>query len=459
MGAMDRALLAEVRHLVETVSDLAAVLADILDQRERRGRLPSRVTTPASQQCIVALKGVFSSRAVTELADGRVRLDLVRASRAMSERGTGLDDLLYQVLDRAPRDPAAEARACRLALDTALGARAASATSAPARAWLGAERDLASQGLGERSALARDAGDAAIAAAEAGAIVTCIDAALVDRTPIRLANFAARVLGSSKALVPGSDRLRRLGQALLAHDPETAREVFFLDEDASPRAAALRALELHGIVRDEATVAVTCFGPLLYTKGGETFDQVARHAARGEVSALTLPQLREARIPELVANVTVIENQTPFLDYVDAVIKAGAAGRELVILGRGQANWAVVTLLRMMGRTRAKVRYAGDLDRSGVLILRSLARRSAVSLEPLCMDVATHRRFVTRGRALDRDEASRLRVLLATADPREVGHDLLVEIERTGTWIEQEAFHEALIAELEHDPSDRSSPL
>src|SRR5690606_479057 len=106
------------------------------------------------------------------------------------------------------------------------------------------------------------------------------------REPIRVQNFAARVLGSSKALRPGGDLFRLLSAALVDHDPRTRRA---LDEHGIPphRTTELaRALEVNGVFQDEAAASVLCFGPLVYEKRGQRFDQVARHSALGESSRL-----------------------------------------------------------------------------------------------------------------------------------------------------------------------------
>jgi len=200
---------------------------------------------------------------------------------------------------------------------------------------------------------------------------------------------------------------------------------------------------------------VHCFGPLVYRKGNDRFDHVARHALRGEVSVLTLAQLRGAELePPPVVRALVIENQTPFLDRVDALAARGGAPRELVICARGQAGWAVIELLRRLARAGVPIVHAGDLDRSGVLILRSLARRARARITPLAMDAATHRRFHAAARPISPGERERLGALLAVDDPAAAGHDLLAELAATGRWIEQEAFFDEVLAE--HEIGDTS---
>src|SRR5688572_12113200 len=151
------------------------------------------------------------------------------------------------------------------------------------------------------------------------------------------------------------------------------------------RAARELALEAHGIFRDVAAASVLCFGPLVYDKRGLRFDHVARHAELGEVSRLVVHQLAGAKLAETaIRAVTSIENVPPFLDYVDALVERGC-NDELVLCSSGQASWAVVALLRLVAPLAVPIRHAGDLDRTGVLILRSLTTRVGTPIEPLCM--------------------------------------------------------------------------
>jgi hypothetical protein len=55
------------------------------------------------------------------------------------------------------------------------------------------------------------------------------------------------------------------------------------------------------------------------------------------------------------------------------------------------------------------------------------------------MDVETHRRHAQTGKPIAPGEAARLARLLAEDVPEAPCHELLVEIARTGVWVEQEA--------------------
>ncbi len=430
--------------MMAEVPSIATVFGTILDKRELRGRTPGSISLSADKTTAQALATLFSKRVVTTTKEGSVKLNLrVADLRCQEQFGRALDELLYAALDRSPRDPAAESAELDAQLHRGL-AKMNGETDA-SRAFLVAE--LASQSESRR--VAQDRG-LERALSEADKLVRTIDAALANSGPIRIANFAANILGDSKALGIGSDRLRRLSQALLDHHELTYQGAWL---GAMSNAQALRsALEVNGICRDEAAITVYCFGPLVYRKRGQPFDHVLQHAKLGDVSALTLSQLHHASLESLeVDRVLVIENQTPFLDYIDHIREAPL--RELVVLGRGQANWAVVQLLRLARRARIPIEYCGDLDRSGVLILRSLEHRVAGPLSPVAMDVATHRRFASRGVALTEAEAKHLRVIVERDTAGARCRDLLREILQTGTWIEQEHFFGEILLASGHDAS------
>jgi hypothetical protein len=433
-----------IREVADRLPGVRVALGAVLDRAERAGRLPRRFTVAADPATATALAVLFSARAVAPAGAGRVRLDL-----ALAAAGLPLTDLLYRALERAPRDPTAEAAALRAAARAAL--TAALADRAPAsEAALGFVRAAAAAleaGRGELAALAADRGPAA-AAAEVVLLARLLDAAVANAAPVRRATFAARIAGDSKALT--RDRVRLLGHALLDHHPAILDAVMSDPRADDPAAWPRLALEACGVTRDEAALTAYCFGPLVYHKGAERFDQVARHAARGEVSALTLPQLRGARFEPLSgARVFVVENQAPFLELCDAL--AARALRDVAVLARGHASWAVVQLVRHLAAAGGRVHFAGDLDRSGVLILRSLSQRALARVTPIAMDRATFDRARAHGRPLSPGERDRLADLLAHDAPRAPCNDLLRAIADADRWIEQETFFaEAVLTLLEH---------
>ncbi len=432
------------RALVRDRPELAEALGRVLDRRERDGRLPKSATVRDAPGLLDALRSLLSARAVRRDRD-RLRLSLSVAAKALGTEGERrLEELFYAWLGRAPRDPAAEARERAAALDRALLDMAPEARTAPSRAVLREERDALARGESELLCAARDEG-LGVATDRVRRLLRCIDGALANDEPVRVQSFSARVLGSSKALRWNGELLRRTGRALFEHDPWTRRAVLELDDPRSAAAAWSLAVEAHQIYYDVAAASALCFGPLVYRKEGERFDHVARHARLGECVRLVQHQLRGAELERPAAlRVTLIENLTPFLDHVESLAAKPGPPEEIVIMTGGQASWAVVSLLRLLAPFRLATRHAGDLDRSGVLILRSLRRRVGRHIVPWRMDASLHRRFASRGIPLTKDERARVRALLASEPDDTLGHDLLAEIDRAGVWIEQEVFWDAL---------------
>lgn len=432
---------------------LRGALGFLLDRFERRGRWTRTVTIPHAPGLDDSLREVLSGRAVKRIARGML-VDVARAKEALPEAATasaGIDPLaarLYRALDRAPKDERAEALARRGQVERALGRAIASARTPAARAWARAELDALAEG---RSELAASTAAESELDALARDVARVVDAAIACEAPVRIQTFSAKVLGSSKKLRPSGELFRLASTALYVHDAETRALVRHLGEPTSERAAHRDALEARGIYRDEVAASVLCFGPLVYRKGHERFDHVARHARLGESCRLVQHQLRDAALERPSARrVTIFENLTPYLEYVDALHERAhphaRSPPEIVLCASGQASWAVVRMVEMCARHALPMRFAGDLDRSGVLILRSLRKRTGARIEPMCMGVPTHRRFASRGQPIASRELAHVQALVASDPPDAPCRELLVELARSRTWIEQEAFADECLA-------------
>lgn len=429
---------------------LRGALALLLDRFERHGRWTRTVTIPHAPGLDDALRTALSGRAVKKIARGML-VDVARAKEALPETSPDppeVDPLaarLYRALDRTPRDPRAEARARREQAERALGGALALARTEPARAWARAELEALAIDASELVATTAAATELDALARD---VVKVVDAALATRVPVRIQTFSAKTLGSSKRLRPGSDLFSLASGALYTHDPPTRAHVASMGASVSERAARRDALEACGIYRDEVAASVLCYGPIVYRKGNERFDHVARHARRGESSRLIQHQLRDATLERPGARrVTMFENLTPYLEYVDAVHER-ARHDEIVLCVSGQASWAVVRLVEMCARHALPMRFAGDLDRSGVLILRSLQKRTGARIEALCMGTSTHRRFASRGQPISSRELAHLEALLESDPAGAPCHELLAELARTKVWIEQEAFADECLSKV-----------
>jgi hypothetical protein len=139
-----------------------------------------------------------------------------------------------------------------------------------------------------------------------------------------------------------------------------------------------------------------------------------------------------------------IENETTFNDYVEWL--RARSRDEIVLLSEGQANWAVVRLVSLLAAAAPDVPIVhwGDLDRFGVLILRSLRQRTGLPIQPWLMDAPTFERFAHLGLPLPDGELEEIDSLLAKASP-EVGADLIGAIRDAKRWVEQETVAEEVL--------------
>jgi hypothetical protein len=425
---------------------MQVVVNAILDRCDRNGSLPGQMTLRCrSSEEREAAARLLSSSAVrfADRGDPVARLDLARADERLRAEGwPGLAEVLYAAAGRSPRNLRGEAAALgNLAGERALAL--ATRRQGAARAFLQAAAQRLALGAGELFELARSQGLGKMEE-ELELVSRCIELAERNEGPVRLANFARRATGSTKGLRAGDRRYVRLADALLEHVPGLAGKV--AAEGPAEHADRRRiALECLGIFRNETPIDVLCWGHFVIEKRGRRLDSPALHHGLGEPCRLLLLHLRDARVIEVRAErVISIENETTFNDYVEWL---RARDRdEIVLLSEGQANWAVVRLLRMLAAAAPALPRAhwGDLDRFGVLILRSLRRRTGLDIEPCWMDVATFERCAAAALPLPAGEREQIESLVSFSE-EEVCADLLKAICAAGQWIEQEAVAEEVL--------------
>jgi hypothetical protein len=425
---------------------LRAVVTAILDRCDARGALPKqmvlRCKSREEQNAAERLLSAAAARG-TENGDLSMHLDLARANeRLRAESGAELSEVLYAATGRTPRNLRAE--------KASLGQEAAAHASAlaarrcgAAAAFLRAEAEKLAGSRGEMFTLARTDGLARLEE-ELDIVARCIELAEGNAQPTRLANYARRATGSTKGLRAGSSRYVRVTDALLQHVAGLAERV----EAENPGEASDRrrlAMECLGIFRNETPIDVLCYGRFIVKKRGRRLDVPAAHHDLGEPCRLLLLHLRDAQVEDVHAErVVSIENETTFNDYVEWLRARNR--HEIVLLSEGQANWAVVRLLGLLASAMPAIPilHWGDLDRYGVLILRSIRRRSGLPVEPLWMDVGTFERFVDQGQQLPEGERAEIASLITRA-PGEVGTDLLRVIHEAGRWVEQESVAEEVL--------------
>jgi hypothetical protein len=153
-----------------------------------------------------------------------------------------------------------------------------------------------------------------------------------------------------------------------------------------------------GIVENLTSVMVMAYGHFAFQRG-DTCWNWPKEAARERLPIwLTAVHLKDTRVvPEVpVTQVISVENETSFLDLAE---RYGDDAGVVVVYTEGQANRAVVMLLRLLSDAgpTAQFKHKGDLDLPSVRILTSLCERSGLPIQPAYLDAETHLRFAATG--------------------------------------------------------------
>ncbi|GEM_PF-1613273 len=424
---------------------LRALVDQILKRCDTRGQLPSQLTIKHCDEHDYEIAARLLSPAAVKFHPKRARLvlNLKRADQLIREEGdTTLLQILCAAADRQVRNLVQE-REELVHAATACIARLADQSSGIAREFLLACEKQVAAGAGPYYKLLQDT-DITIFETELRLIATAVHAAANNSEPIRLANFARKVTGSTKGFRPGMFRYSMVTEALLHHVPGL-REL--VDAESPPDRPAFRrvTLEQLNIFRNQTSVDVLCFGDFVLERDGSVYDAAARYHATGEPVKLLLPHLRGARVTNSKADrIVLIENETTFNDYVDWI--RSQRRQETVVCTGGQANWAVIKLVQLLWQAAPDIPilHWGDLDRAGVLILRSLIDRTDLQIEPLWMDCAIYQAHLKEGLPVSVGERENIKKLLRVSGEHAC-NDLLEAILSTGLWIEQESVAQTVL--------------
>jgi len=250
--------------------------------------------------------------------------------------------------------------------------------------------------------------------------------------PVRLSRFGLEVNGDTKSCRSGSLLLKTFARLLYQFSSVIRQEVD-LSEPQNESEKLRLTLEQTSLQLDGSANQFQVFGNLVFIKNAERFDYVKKHAMLGEPVVLTCAQLEKAKIDEVPRQVVTIENETTFFEYA----QSADPSQELVICSMGQANRLLVKFLEQLKGSVASFYHWGDLDRSGVLILDSLRRRSGCDIQALKMNSETFLANKDKAQALSEEEKHRLESLLRRR-PDIICNDLLKIILAHNLWIEQE---------------------
>jgi hypothetical protein len=421
----------------------------VLDRHDRLGRLPATFIHACGDAEAESLRSLVPSDCMRAEEAGYVRVHLLALDERLRAQGApGVLEAFASAAERRPRDLPRERRELREAIAAQIDAASSPQDPPALRGFLDNARALALRGRGEFLRVAGERGPAA-AASELRLVASALRAiwSLEPGQTVRLENLSRRVSGSTKALAAGTGAFERLADALLAFDDEARAAA---EAGGSQLSRRRLALEARGVLLHSLSAEVAVHGAFTYRLGDRIVDAPDAHAALGLPFKLTLAALREA-LPCAcpAAEVTSVENEAAFHDYAEWSRRKGRS--ELVVYVGGQASFAAVALLRLIAASEGcpgrRFFHFGDLDRHGVLILRSMRRRTGLDIAPRFMDRATLERHLGAAQPLPRDEADRIAMLLAGSDAPQCGDDLLDALRVHGRWLEQETVAEALLRE------------
>ncbi|HAE37866.1 MAG TPA: hypothetical protein DCG57_04405 [Candidatus Riflebacteria bacterium] len=414
--------------MIKSNRSVARFVAALLDRIDRQGSLPTSFSLNAAE-CpdVDAIKLFFGHEYVRTDDSGRIKLNLDRYLRHLPDA----IETFYTALKRkrrSIRDENAEllARLLRV-IDTSAG----KVTSAVLLAFIADERAKACAGRGDLLALAKKSGCPAVAQH-----LDCLQRGFValyeSEKPLRLSHFSRAVTGDTKSCRSGTPLLRQFADILYRYDAKIKFEIDLLESVGSEQRQRA-VLDLTRLQPDGSATQILVFGDLVFSKGPQRFEYVAEHARLAEPVVLTLAQLDAARVERAPRRLVSIENETSFYDYIEGTDPC----QEIVVCSMGQANRLLIKFLKTLSGHTGEFLHWGDIDRSGVLILDSMRRRTGLGIKPLNMDVATFEKHRSHALPLSGSESDLLTSLLRRR-PEIICADLLRHILKSRAWLEQE---------------------
>lgn len=256
-----------------------------------------------------------------------------------------------------------------------------------------------------------------------------------DATRIeRIVHVSRIVVGDTHWLRPRNRIWRDLAEDVLDFDVELKARLNGLE----PREELARALAEVGIVENLTSVVVMVYGHLALRRRGTLWNWPQEAAQQQLPIWLSAIHLKDSQIVPAtsITRVISIENETSFLDLID---RHGDDPNVILVYTEGQANRAVVGLLRLLSEAapEAQFQHQGDLDLPGVRILASLAARTGLQICPAHMDAETHCQFESWGIQLS--EVELLELGRALTDGNLPCQDLLERLASSKRRIEQES--------------------
>jgi len=252
----------------------------------------------------------------------------------------------------------------------------------------------------------------------------------------RIVHVSRIVAGDTHWLRPRKRAWRDLAEDILDFDAELKTRL----NGMGRRETLASALADIGMVENLTSVLVLVYGHFALQHGAALWNWPIEAASERLPIWLTAVHLKDSCIIPIspITRVISIENETSFLDLIE---REGEKPGVVLVYSEGQANRAVVAILRLlsMAAPLAQFEHQGDLDLPGVRILSSLCARTGLLIQPAYMDAETHRRFAKPGIQIDLTDAEHDEVVREVVVDRLPCRDLLEQIAATRVRIEQES--------------------
>lgn len=398
----------------------------LLDRIDRNGNVPGSFSQSVESAADAEAVKWFFGPLCVRVAGGKISLNLKKIAGNHDE----FVDKLYQALGRTRLNLKEKTRSLT---DMVAGVleKFIQTESTVLKEYLKTENEKLVQGRGELLSVARQQG---VAALEAQLVSLQNGLNFLEKCsePVRLSRFGLEVNGDTKSCRLGSPLLKTFARLLYQFSTRIRQEVD-LSEPQNDAEKMRLTLEQAGLQLDGSANQFQVYGNLVFSKQNELFGYVKKHAKLGEPVVLTCAQLERAEIVETPRQVITIENETTFYEYA----QKSDPSKKLVICTMGQANRLLVRFLEQLKEIVDSFHHWGDLDRSGVLILDSMRRRSGCDIRPLQMDVETFLANRHKGQEISKEEKNRLESLLQRR-PDIICNGLLKTILAHKLWIEQE---------------------
>lgn len=415
---------------LKSSESLRRFVVALLDRIDRQGALPKTFSLKTSE-CpdSDSIKLFFGADCVSSEKGAVIQLNVAKYVAKLP----GAISELYQLLNRCRRNIPAEKAGKKQQLAGMVGVYLQSEPDMAVKNWLQSEAASIEKGGGELWHVFDEKGAEGVQT-----LLACLSKGFKvlrqSDSPLRLSHFGLAVTGDTKSCRVGTPLLKKFAEILCSFDPEIINELS-LQEFTGPSARQRAALDMTRLVLDGAATQILAFGQIVFSKAGHSYTYVADHSSHGEPVILSWAQLENAILEQVPPTVVTVENETSFYDLI-----AGCDAEKVAVLcTMGQGNRLLVRLLRDAARMAGSFCHSGDLDRSGILILDSLRRRTGLDIKPLQMNAAILQQFAHSALPLPPVERQMIETLLARR-PDIICRDLLQEILKQNSWLEQEVF-------------------